>query len=173
MDDSIILLRVAYQGINTGKVRESLLDPIRVEAYGNKVPLSHIAAISAGRKARSLIVAPFDTKLLGKIEQAIHAANLGLNPQKAGTTIIVNVPQPDQAQKKKLEARAKTLSERQRVAIRNIRKETRNRAKREDKLKQIQKPLEALTKRKIEEINKLCGDKISEIRWLDPRWNPK
>jgi ribosome recycling factor len=171
MDDSIVLLREAFRGINTGRVRSALLDPIRVEAYGNVVPLSHVAFVGGGRKARSLTVTPHDPSLLGKIQKAIFTANLGLNPQKAGTTIMVSVPQPDDDQRKRLESRAKSLSEQQRVAVRNIRKDVRNRAKREDRLKQIQKPLEALTKRKINEIDTLLKAKVGEIHWRDPRWN--
>ena len=98
MDDSIVLLNQAFRGINTGRVRTALLEPIRVEAYGDVVPLSHIASVSGGGQARSLRVLPFDTNLLGKIRKAIQAANLGLNPQMAGTSILVVVPQPDQDQ---------------------------------------------------------------------------
>jgi len=171
MDDSIDHLRGAFRGLNTGRVRSALLEPIRVEAYGNVVPLSHVAIVGGGRKARSLLVTPFDPALLGKIQKAIYAANLGLTPQKAGTTIMVLVPQPDEDQRRKLESRAKSLAEQQRVAVRSVRKDVRNRAKREDRLKQIQKPLDELTKRKIDEINALLGDKVAEIHWKDPDWN--
>lgn len=171
MDDSIDHLRAAFSGLNTGRVRSALLEPIRVEAYGNVVPLSHVAIVGGGRKSRSLIVTPFDSALLGKIQKAIYAANLGLTPQKAGTTIMVLVPQPDEDQRKRLESRAKSLSEQQRIAVRNVRKDVRNRAKREDRLKQIQKPLDELTRRKVEEINALLADKAAEIHWLDPDWN--
>jgi ribosome recycling factor len=171
MDEAIVHLREALRGINAGRVRAGLLEPIRVEAYGDVVPLKHIAAIGGGPKARTLLVSPFDPSLLEKIRKAILKANLGLNPQKAGTTLMVRVPQPDDDQRKKLESRAKSLSEQQRVAIRNVRKDTRNRAKREGLLKQIQKPLEELTKRKVEEINALLKDKVAAIRWKDPDWN--
>jgi ribosome recycling factor len=171
MDDSIVLLRQALRGINTGRVQTALLEPIRVEAYGEMVPLSHVAMVGGGGRARSLSVVPFDSSLLGKIHKAILKANLGLNPQKAGTSLLVMVPVPDQDQKKKLVSRAKSLSEQQRVAVRNVRKDTRNRAKREDRLKQIQKPLEELTKRKIAEINSLLEGKVEDINWVDPSWN--
>jgi len=171
MDESIVLLKQAFRGINTGRVQTALLEPIRVEAYGEMVPLSHIAIVGGGNRARSLSVVPFDPSLLGKIHKAILKANLGLNPQKAGTSLLVMVPVPDQDQKKKLVSRAKSLSERQRVAVRNVRKDTRNRAKREDRLKQIQKPLEELTKRKITEVDSLLKGKVEDINWVDPNWN--
>jgi len=173
MDDSIVLLRQAFRGINTGRARASLLEPIRVEAYGDVVPLSHVAMVGGGGRARSLTVVPFDPSLLGKIRKAILKADLGLNPQVAGTSLLVAVPQPDQDQKSKLESRAKSLSEQQRVAVRNVRKDTRNRAKREDRLKQVQKSLEELTKLKIDEIDSLLKAKVAEIHWKDPRWNKK
>lgn len=172
MDEALELLRKALKGINTGRVRAALLEPIRVEAYGDVLPLSHVATVSGSSKSpRSLVVMPFDPSLLGAIQKAIQKADLGLNPQKAGTTLMVTVPQPDDDQKSKLESRAKSLSEQQRVAVRNVRKDVRNRAKREDCLEQIQKGLEELTKRKIDEIDSLCAGKVEEINWVDPRWN--
>ena len=171
MGESIAYLRETFRGINTGRVRASLLEPIRVEAYGNVVPLSHVAMIGGGRRARSLLVTPFDPSLLGKVQKAIFTAGLGLNPQKAGTTLLIMVPMPDDDQRLKLEARARSLAEQQRVAVRSIRKDARNRAKREGELKQIQKPLEELTKRKIDEINAELEAKVDAIHWKDPRWN--
>lgn len=173
MDDSIVLLRTALRGINPGRVQSALLEPIRVEAYGDVVPLSHVAMVGGGRQARSLTVTPFDPSLLGKIQRAIQKADLGLNPQKAGTTLLVSVPSPDDDQKRKLESRAKSLSEQQRVAVRNVRKEVRNRAKRDGRLEQIQRSLDALTKRKVDEIGALLKAKVEEIYWKDPRWNPR
>lgn len=172
MDEAIVHLRDALKGINTGRARAALLEPIRVEAYGDVVPLSHIATVG-GRGPRTLIVSPFDPSLLGRIQKAIYAANLGLNPQKAGTTLLVNVPEPDEEQKKKLELRARSLTERQRVAVRNVRKDVRNRAKREDCLKQIQKPLDELTKQKVDELDSLLTGTVEAIHWTDPRWNPR
>jgi len=172
MDDSIVLLRNALRGINTGRVQSALLKPIRVEAYGDVVPLSHVALVGGGRQARSLTVTPFDPSLLGKIQRAIQKADLGLNPQKAGTTLLVSVPSPDDDQKRKLESRAKSLSEQQRVAVRNVRKDVRNRAKRDARLAQIQKPLDDLTKQKIDEIDALLKVKVEDIYWKDARWNP-
>ena len=171
MDDSIGHLRTAFRGINTGRVSATLLDPIRVEAYGNNAPLSHVASITLGKKVRSLLISPYDPSLLSKIQKAIYKADLGLTPQKANTSIMVSVPLPDEDQQKKLISRAKTLSEQQRVAVRNVRKDVRNRAKREGCLKQIQKPLEELTKQKIAEIDDLLKAKVEEIGWLDPDWN--
>lgn len=172
MEDSVELLRQALRGINTGRVRSALLEPIQVEAYGDVVPLSHVATVSgAAKQPRSLVVRPFDTSLLGAIQKAIQKADLGLNPQKAGTSLLVSVPQPDQDQKRKLESRAKSLSERQRVAVRNVRKDVRNRAKRDGCLEQVQKDLEELTKRKVDEIDSLLAGKVEEIYWVDPRWN--
>ena len=174
MEEAVGQLRGALIGINTGRVRSALLEHIRVEVYGDVVPLSHIATVGGtARNSRALVVSPFDPSLLGKIQKAIMKANLGLNPQKAGTTIMVNVPQPDDDQKRKLESRAKSLSEQQRVAVRNVRKDVRNRAKREDCLKQIQKPLEELTKQMVDEIDALLAGKVEEIYWVDPYWNKR
>ena len=174
MDEAIGLLENAMVGINTGRVRSALLEPIRVEAYGDVVSIGHVATVGRSSKdPRSLVVSPFDPALLGKIMKAIQVADLGLNPQRAGTTLLVGVPQPDQDQKKKLESRAKVLSEQQRVAIRNVRKDVRNQAKRENCLERIQKPLDELTKQKADEVESLLRAKVEEIYWVDSRWNKR
>lgn len=171
MNASVERLRTDLIGINAGVVRPALLEAIRVDAYGEPVPISHIATVVGGGKARSLRVTPYDPALVGNVTKAIQAAGLGLNPQPAGTSILVNIPTPDGEQRAKLAVRAKTLAEQQRVAVRNVRKESRNRAKRDDLLGQLESRIEELTKRAISEIDELLSAKTDEINWLDPRWN--
>jgi ribosome recycling factor len=158
-------------GINAGRVRPALIEPIRVDAYGELVPISHIATVVGGTKARSLLVTPFDQSLVGPTTKAIQKSGLGLNPQAAGTSILVVIPAPDDEQRAKLAARARALAEQQRVSIRNIRKDARNHAKRAGTLKQIESKIEALTARMVVDVDALLQAKADEINWLDPRWN--
>lgn len=171
MEASIDRLRTDLIGIHAGRVRPALLEPIRIEAYGELVPISHIATVVGGSKARSLLVTPFDQSLVGSITKAIHKSGLGLNPQAAGTSILVVIPAPDEEQREKLAARARSLAEQQRVAVRNVRKEARNKAKRDECLGRVESKIEDLTKKSISEIDALLQVKIDEINWLDPRWN--
>lgn len=171
MKESVERLRVALIGISAGVVRPELLETVRVEAYGEIVPLSHVASVSGGGTARTLRVSPFDPGLIGSINKAIQSAGLGLNPQPAGTTLLVLIPRPDEDQRKKLVARAKSLAEQQRVAVRNVRKEARNKAKREDRLVKLESKIEALTQQAIVDIDALLQAKVDDIEWVDPRWN--
>lgn len=171
MKDSVEQFRTALIGINAGLVRPALLETIKVEAYGEIVPISHVATVTGGGKARSLRVCPFDSGLLGAINRAIQTADLGLNPQPAGTSILVVIPAPDEDQRKKLALRAKSLAEQQRVAVRNVRKDARNKAKRDESLDRTASKIEELTQQSIAEIEELLQHKISEINWSDPRWN--
>ena len=171
MDVVVEHLRVVFMGISTGRARSALLEHIKVEAYGQLTPLHHVACVGGGGDARTLRVFPHDRSLLGAIRKGILKANLGLNPQVGGDSLLIKVPALDDEQRSKLCVRVKKLAEEQRVAIRNIRKDIRKRAKRDDWLKESQKPLEALTKAKIDEVDALLEGKLGAINWKDPRWN--
>lgn len=173
MDESVAHLREALVGINTGAARPALLESVRVEAYGELVPLAHVATITGGGIQGSLRVVPFDQTLVGSVTKAIQSAGLGLNPQAAATSIVVVVPTPDSEQRTRLVARAKTLAEQQRVAIRNVRKDARNAAKRDGTLKALERAIDEVTAAKIVEIDGLLRAKVDEIEWLDPRWNTR
>jgi ribosome recycling factor len=172
MDLAIDHLNTVFQGISTGRARSALLEHIKIEAYGQLSPLHHHAWVGGGPHGRTLRVQPHDRSLLGAIRKGILKANLGLNPQVIGDGLLIQVPSLDDEQRVKLCVRVKKLAEDQRVAVRSIRKEVRNRAKRGAWLKQIQKPLEALTKSKIGEIDGFLDRKLVAINWTDPQWNP-
>lgn len=173
MDEALARLREALRGLNTGAVRPALLEPVKVEAYGQSVPLSHVAAVTGGGGARTLVVSPFDPSLVGAVTKAIQSAGLGLNPQPAATSILVSVPMPDEEQRTRLAARAKALAEQQRVAVRNVRKDARNAAKRDGGLGRLGPEIEALAARKAAEIDAALEAKVAEIEWRDPKWNKR
>lgn len=171
MDEAVARLREALVGINTGVARPALLESVRVEAYGEVVLLSHVATVTGGSGQRSLRIVPFDQSLVGAVTKAIQSAGLGLNPQAAGTSIMVSVPAPDSEQRARLVVRARALAEQQRVAIRNVRKDARNAAKRDGTLADLERKLEEMTTAKVAEIDGLVKAKVDEIEWLDQRWN--
>lgn len=173
MCEAVARLREALNGINTGVARPALLESVRVEAYGELVQLSHVATVTGGGGARSLRVVPFDSSLVGAVTKAIQSAGLGLNPQPAGTSIVVVVPAPDGDQRQRLVARARSLAEQQRVAVRNVRKDARNAAKRDGSLAADEKRIDELAVAKVAEIDGLLKAKVDEIEWLDPRWNTR
>ncbi len=170
MDAAVEHLRNTFRGISTGRARTGLLEHVRVEAYGQTYPLHHLACVT-GDGARRLRVSPFDPSLVGAIRKGILAANLGLNPQVGGTTLVVPIPSLDDDQRVRLCKRAKSLAEEQRVAVRMIRKDTRHQAQREGKLDKVKKRVESLTKERISEIDTLLEGKLGAINWKDPDWN--
>jgi len=125
MDVVVEHLRVVFMGISTGRARSALLEHIKIEAYGQLTPLHHVACVGGGGDARTLRVFPHDRSLLGTIRKGILKANLGLNPQVGGDSLLIRVPALDDEQRSKLCVRVKKLAEEQRVAIRNIRKNIR------------------------------------------------
>src|SRR5512142_3514330 len=91
MDKAVDAMRREFSTVRTGKASPALLDTVRVDAYGSKMPLNQVANVSAP-EPRLLIVQPWDKSLMAVVEKAIKAAELGLNPSNDGNIIRVPVP---------------------------------------------------------------------------------
>src|SRR5688572_21779956 len=91
MDKAMEALRREFNSVRTGKASPALLDMVRVDAYGSKMPLNQVASVSSP-EARMLIVQPWDKGLMKEIERAIRDAELGLNPANDGNVIRVPIP---------------------------------------------------------------------------------
>jgi ribosome recycling factor len=115
-------MKKEFAKIRTGKATVSLLDGVRVDAYGSLVPLRQIANISVP-EARLLVVQPWDKKMLGLIEKSIQAADLGLNPSNDGHLIRVPIPPLTEERRKELVRYVHKLAEEGRVAVRNVRRD--------------------------------------------------
>lgn len=122
MERTIESVKKEFAKIRTGKATISLLDGVRVEAYGNAVPLRQVANISVP-EARLLVIQPWDKKMLGPIEKAVQAADLGLNPSNDGHLIRVPIPPLTEERRKELVRFVHKLAEEGRVAVRNVRRE--------------------------------------------------
>ncbi|MBD3347652.1 MAG: ribosome recycling factor [Candidatus Eisenbacteria bacterium] len=132
MEKAVDAVRREFAKIRTGKATVSLLDGVKVEAYGSTVPLRQVANISVP-EARLLVVQPWDKKLLGDIEKAIQAADLGLNPSNDGNIIRVPIPPLTEERRKELVRHVHKLAEEGRVAVRNVRRDV------NETLKEMQK----------------------------------
>jgi ribosome recycling factor len=132
MDKAVESVRREFAKIRTGKATVSLLDGVKVDAYGSTVPLRQVANISVP-EARLLVVQPWDKKLLGDVEKAIQAADLGLNPSNDGNIIRVPIPPLTEERRKELVRYVHKLAEEGRVAVRNIRRDV------NEQLKDMQK----------------------------------
>lgn len=170
MEKTIASLKDSLNTIRTGRASASMFDKVFVDYYGASTPLNQVSTISIP-EARSVIITPFDKTLIGEIEKAIQAANLGLNPSNDGKVIRIQVPALTADRRKELVKQAKTIAENSRTAIRNIRRDGNDDLKKqqkageitEDGLKTETDNLQKLTDKYIEEINKIYDTKEKEI----------
>jgi len=122
MEDTMVSLKRDMDSISTGRANPALLDPIRVEVYGQFMPISQLANISVP-EATTLAIQVWDRESLKLVEKAIINANLGFNPMVDGTTIRIMIPKLSEERRKELVKLAKKYGEDKKVAIRNVRRD--------------------------------------------------
>ena len=120
MKESLEHLQKELTKLRAGKANPSMLAGIMVEYYGNPTPLNQVANVNAS-DGRTLNITPWEKSIIGDIEGAIFAANLGLTPQNNGEMIIINIPALTEERRKELVKQAKSKSEDARVSIRSAR----------------------------------------------------
>jgi ribosome recycling factor len=156
-----------FSGIRSGKANPSLLDVVRVEAYGSPMPLNQVAMVTAP-EPRLLTVQPFDKSLTQTIEKAIREADLGLNPATQGGLIRVPLPALSEERRKDLVKVVHKLAEEGRIAVRPARTDTMSRIKKlekvsEDDKTRAEKEVQKLTDDHIRQIDGLIHSKEAEI----------
>ena len=122
MDKTLDVLGENFGAVRAGRANAKVLDRISVEYYGSETPLNGVATISSP-DARTLVIQPWDTKLLRDIEKAILMSDLGINPQNDGRVIRLNFPQLTEERRKDLTKQVKKYAEDAKVAMRNIRRD--------------------------------------------------
>jgi ribosome recycling factor len=128
METVVEHVRRELAGVRTGRASVNLLDSVHVDAYGASVPLNQVAALSVPES--TLIVAqPFDPSLMGAIEKAIRAANLGLNPANDGKVVRVPLPALTEERRKELSKLVHKLAEEGRNGVRQVRRDANDRLK--------------------------------------------
>jgi ribosome recycling factor len=129
MDGAIERVRRDMASVRTGRATVSLLDGIQVEAYGSRMPINQVATLSVPEPA--LIVAqPFDPSLMGAIEKAIRASDLGLNPANDGKIVRIPIPALTDERRKELSRHVHKQAEEGRNAVRQARRDANERLKR-------------------------------------------
>jgi ribosome recycling factor len=156
MEKSFEASKRELASIRTGKATASLLDTVRVEAYGQQMPLNQIAGVSAP-EPRLLTVTPWDKGLVTAIEKALRESDLGLNPQSQSGVIRVPLPSLNEQRRKELVKVVHKLAEEARIAIRHARTAAR------DQLKKLEKTSEDDQKKAEKELQKLHDDYIGRI----------
>ncbi len=122
MNGAIATLKSELSGLRTGRASSALLDPVRVEAYGNAVPINQVGSI-ATPEARMITVQVWDKGLAKAVDKAIRDAGLGLNPQMDGQLLRIPLPELNQERRKELSKLAAKYAEAARVAVRNVRRD--------------------------------------------------
>ncbi len=108
--------------VRAGKASAAMLSGVFVDYYGTQTPLAQVANITTP-DARSLVIKPWEKGMIGPIEKAIHAANIGLNPQNDGEQVRLNLPIMTEDRRKELVKKIKLIAEQSRVSVRNIRRD--------------------------------------------------
>jgi ribosome recycling factor len=170
MGKSVEALKHEFAKVRTGRAHTSLLDHIKVSAYGSDVPLSQVATVSVA-DARMLTVTPWDRNLVQAVEKAIMSSDLGLNPSTAGAVIRVVLPALTEERRRDLVKVVRAEAEAARVAVRNIRRESlthvkdllKEKAITEDDDRRGHDDIQKLTDRHIELIDKLLRDKETDL----------
>ena len=156
--------------LRTGRANVSMLDIIRVDVYGQKMPINQLANISTP-EARLLTVQVWDQNNVQLIDSAIKKSNLGINPQIDGQILRIPIPSLTEERRKELKKIMGGLAEKAKVSIRNIRREANDSLKTslkdkvisEDELKKSEKKIQNLTDKQIAELEKKLEKKEQEI----------
>ena len=159
MAKSIDALRHTLVKVRTGRASTALVEHLKVNYYGSDVPLSQVATVAIS-DSRSLPITPWEKQIVGAVEKAILASDLGLTPNTAGTTIRLNLPALTEERRKELSKVVHGEGEDTKVAIRNIRRDANQQIKDLLKDKQITEDDE---RRAEEEIQKLTDKSIKDV----------
>ena len=159
MDKTIETLRSELAKIRTGKATTVLLDSIKVDYYGNMVPLNQVGNVSV-LDAHTLAITPWEKQMVQIVDKAILEANLGLNPISDGTNLKIPIPPLNEERRKELVKLVKKFGEESKVAIRNIRRDAIDHLKREEKEKKM---TEDQLRDAEKEVQKLTDDHIKLV----------
>lgn len=162
MQKSIEAFKHAMSKLRTGRAHPSLLESIRVDYYGTETPLSQVASVTVG-DARTLMITPWEKRMVGPIEKAIMSSGLGLNPATTGELIRVPLPALTEERRKDLIKVVRNEAEDARVSIRNARRDANNAFKEALKKKEIAEDEE---RRMTDATQKLTDKYIAEVDHL-------
>lgn len=162
MDKALDAMRRDFTTVRTGKASPALLDTVRVDAYGSKMPLNQVANVGAP-EPRLLVVQPWDKGLVSAVEKAIKASELGLNPSNDGGIIRVPVPALTEERRRDMVRLLHKFAEEGRVAVRHARQEANKEIKHRETEGDIS---EDDARREMEQVQKLTDDYIHKVEQL-------
>src|ERR671912_308800 len=159
MDGAIERVRRDMANVRTGRATVGLLDGIQVEAYGSRMPINQVATLSIPEPAL-MLAQPFDPSLMGAIEKAIRASDLGLNPANDGKVIRIPIPSLTEERRKELSRHVHKQAEEGRNVVRQERRDANDRLKKLLKESQISEDDE---RKGLETIQKVTDDHVKLI----------
>ena len=170
MERTLSHLGEDFDAVRAGRANAKVLDRITVEYYGSDTPLNGVATISSP-DARTLVITPWDTKLLKEIQKAIQVSDLGINPQNDGRVIRLVFPQLTEERRKDLSKQVKKYAEDAKVAMRNIRRDgmdyvkklKKNSEIKEDEQKKAEKDLQEMLDKYIKKVDDVLAVKEKEL----------
>lgn len=170
MEKSLKNLKEELGHIRTSRASIALLEGIKVDCYGTKLPIPQVATVNI-IEGKIIIIQPWDVSLVKEVERAIQKSDLGINPTSDGKTIKLVMPPLTEERRKELIKLANKLAEETRVAIRNIRRDVLDKFKTakkkgeisEDDYVQLEKKVQKLTDEYIKKVDELLKEKEKEI----------
>ncbi|SHL34403.1 ribosome recycling factor [Roseovarius marisflavi] len=169
MDGAIAALKTEFASLRTGRASASMLEPVMVDAYGQKTPINQVGTVNVP-EPRMVTINVWDKGLVGKVEKAIRESGLGINPQLNGTIIMLPIPELNEERRKELTKVASQYSEHARVAVRNIRRDGMDQIKKakadglsEDDQKFWEAEVQELTDLYIKNVDDALETKQAEI----------
>ena len=170
MEKTLEVLADNFGSVRAGRANPRVLDRITVEYCGSETPLSGVATISSP-DARTLVIQPWDTKLLKDIQKAIQCSDLGINPQNDGRVIRLIFPQLTEERRRDLTKQVKKYAEDAKVAMRNLRRDAMDYVKAlkkkseitEDAQKKAEKDLQEMLDKYIKKVDEALAAKEKEL----------
>ena len=167
---SIEMLKEELATVRAGRANAALVDKVMVDYYGSPTPLKSLANISVP-EPRTLLIAPFDPKSIPDIEKGINIANIGINPVNDGKLIRLSIHQVTEERRKELTKTVKAMGEDAKVAVRNLRRDFNDKAKKaekagdltEDDVKDFLDDIQKIHDKAIKDIDQIVADKDKEI----------
>ena len=171
MDKAISVLKDELAGVRTGRATPALLQRVVVDYYGTPVPIQQLASFSVP-EPRTLVISPFDRNAIAAMEKAIMGSDLGITPGNDGTVIRLSFPPLTEERRKELIKLVHHRGEEGRVAVRNIRRHSKEELEKlereggisEDDLVRSEKELQRLTDKHISDIDEVVAHKDAELK---------
>ena len=159
MDAQLEHVRRELAGVRTGRASVNILDTVHVEAYGSSMPVNQVASLSVPEPTM-IVAQPFDPSLLGAIEKAIRAANLGLNPANDGKVVRIPLPALTEERRKEMSKLVHKYAEEGRNGVRTVRREANDKLK---KLLKDHKISEDDERKGLDEVQKITDQHVALI----------